>query len=262
MAPNLVRLTGWSDAFFGEAALLALVWSAVMPLPLSAAGAAAPSAAEGYGSRLEMALNRGDANDLTYLTGPDLSGTVQRRYDRFATNFPEALWRVEAMDPLADGRSRLRVVVSGTGTADGQNYRLEASQTLAVRIEAGVMVEEDVLEEQTLLRSGTAELPITVQIPDAVLTGSRYDIDVIFEEPLGQAVAAGGLIELTRISVGAAEPLGSARPPRGWWLVQTGAGAATIRRSVLGCDAGSPGWCCHRNQAGAGVDTNAEITRY
>ena len=29
-----------------RAALLALVWSAVMPLPLSAAGAAAPSAAE------------------------------------------------------------------------------------------------------------------------------------------------------------------------------------------------------------------------
>ena len=30
-----------------------------------------------------------------------------------------------------------------------------------------------------------------------MLTGSRYDIDVIFDEPLGQAVAAGGLIELT-----------------------------------------------------------------
>ena len=84
-----------------------------MSLLQPAAGAAAPSAAEGYGSRLEMALNSGDANDLTYLTGPDLSSTVQLRYDRFATDFPEALWRVEAME-LADGRSRLRVVVSGT----------------------------------------------------------------------------------------------------------------------------------------------------
>jgi hypothetical protein len=101
------------------------------------------------------------------------------------------------MDPLDDGRSRLRVAVSGSGMADGQNYRLEASQVLAVQIEAGVMVEEELLEEQSLLRSGTAELPITVQIPGAVLTGSRYDIDVIFDEPLGQAVAAGGLIELT-----------------------------------------------------------------
>ena len=168
-----------------------------MPTPLLAAGGLAPSAVEGYGSRLEMALNSGDSEDLMHLTSPDLTSTVQRRYDRFATDFPETRWDVEAMDPLDDGRSRLRVAVSGSGTADGQNYRLEATQVLAVRIEAGVMMEEELLEEQSLLRSGTAELPITVQIPGAVLTGSRYDIDVIFDEPLGQAVAAGGLIELT-----------------------------------------------------------------
>ena len=180
-----------------RAALLAMVMAAVMPTPLLAAGGMAPSAAEGYGSRLEMALNSGDTQDLAYLASPDLSSTVQRRYDRFATDFPDTRWSVEAMDPLADGRSRLRVAVSGSGTADGQDYRLEASQVLAVRIEAGVMVEEELLEEQSLLRSGTAELPITVQIPGAVLTGSRYDIDVIFDEPLGQALVAGGLIELT-----------------------------------------------------------------
>ena len=180
-----------------RAALLTLVWAAAMPTPLLAAGGVAPSAVEGYGSRLEMALNSGDSDDLIHLTGPDLTSTVQRRYDRFATDFPETRWSVEAMDPLDDGRSRLRVAVSGSGMADGQNYRLEASQVLAVQIEAGVMVEEELLEEQSLLRSGTAELPITVQIPGAVLTGSRYDIDVIFDEPLGQAVAAGGLIQLT-----------------------------------------------------------------
>ena len=180
-----------------RAALLTLVWAAVMPTPLLAAGGMAPFAVEGYGSRLEMALNSGDSEDLIHLTSPDLTSTVQRRYDRFATDFPETRWRVEAMDPLDDDRSRLRVAVSGSGMADGQNYRLEASQVLAVQIEAGVMVEEELLEEQSLLRSGTAELPITVQIPGAVLTGSRYDIDVIFDEPLGQAVAAGGLIELT-----------------------------------------------------------------
>ena len=180
-----------------RAALLTLVWAAVMPTPLLAAGGMVPSAVEGYGSRLEMALNSGDSEDLIHLTSPDLTSTVQRRYDRFATDFPETRWRVEAMDPLDDDRSRLRVAVSGSGMADGQNYRLEASQVLAVQIEAGVMVEEELLEEQSLLRSGTAELPITVQIPGAVLTGSRYDIDVIFDEPLGQAVAAGGLIQLT-----------------------------------------------------------------
>jgi hypothetical protein len=30
-----------------------------------------------------------------------------------------------------------------------------------------------------------------------VLTGSRYDIDLIVDEPLGQSIVAGGVIELT-----------------------------------------------------------------
>ena len=51
------------------------------------------------------------------------------------------------------------------------------------------------LEEHSLLRSGTADLPICVYRTGHA--GSRYDIDVIFDEPLGQAVAAGGLIQLT-----------------------------------------------------------------
>ena len=50
---------------------------------------------------------------------------------------------------------------------------------------------------QSLLRSGDQPLPVSLEIPDAVLTGSRYDVDVIFEQPLGQAIVAGGLIPLT-----------------------------------------------------------------
>ena len=179
-----------------RAALLSLVCALALPLPVVASSIAAPSPAAGYGSRLEMALNSGDAEGLLHLTGPDLQSTIRRRYDDLSAAFPEASWSVEAMDPLADGRSRLRVNVRGTRQADGLNYRLEASQVLAGRIEAGVLLEEEVIDERSLLRSGTASLPITVQVPDAVLTGSRYDIDVIFDEPLGQAVAAGGLIEL------------------------------------------------------------------
>ena len=38
---------------------------------------------------------------------------------------------------------------------------------------------------------------MNVAIPGVVLTGSRYDVDLIVEEPLGQALVAGGLIDLT-----------------------------------------------------------------
>ena len=58
------------------------------------------------------------------------------------------------------------------------------------------MVEEELLDDRSLLRSGIAHLPISVRLPRVVLTGSRYDVDVIVDQPLGRAVLAGGLIEL------------------------------------------------------------------
>ena len=148
------------------------------------------------GDRLEAALNSGDADALLRLVAPPLRGELQNRVDRFAASFPGARWTVDRLEPLVDGRSRLRVSVKGVGRTDGLTYRLQASQTLAVRLQAGVIQEQEVLDDRSLLRSGTARLPISVRLPTAVLTGSRYDIDVIVDEPLGSAALAGGLVEL------------------------------------------------------------------
>ena len=177
-----------------QAALLSTVLGLMLPQPLVAAE---PYAAAGYGSRLEMALNLGEEEALLNLFGADVQSSVQSRFARFSKQFPQARWRVEALKPLADGRPRLRVSVTGSSRADGQDYRLEAAQVLAVRIEAGVLQQEELLDEQSVLRSGAKRLPITLQVPNAVLTGSRYDIDVIIEQPLGPFVLAGGLIEVT-----------------------------------------------------------------
>ena len=166
----------------------------MLPLPLVAAEL---PAAAGYASRLEMALNLGEEAALLNLLGTDVQSRVQSRFARFSKEFPQARWRVETLEPLADGRSRIRVSVTGSSRADGLDYRLEASQVLAVRLDAGVLQEEELLDEQSVLRSGSARLPVTLQVPNAVLTGSRYDIDVIVEQPLGPFVLAGGLVEVS-----------------------------------------------------------------
>ena len=194
-----------------KAALVSLLCNLV--LPAAAAAVATPEAA--YGDRLEAALNQGDAAALRGLVDPGLQDRLQRRYERFAAGFPDASWNVDLLEPLADGRSVLRVSVKGVGRSDGLLYRLQASQTLAVSVDAGVMREEELLDDRSLLRSGTARLPISVRLPRAVLTGSRYDIDVIVDQPLGSAMLAGGLTQLDEQAAGGSvqpniqlEPLG------------------------------------------------------
>ena len=68
---------------------------------------------------------------------------------------------------------------------------------------------QTVLRDQSIVRSGEQAPPVSVLIPDAVLTGQRYDVDVIFEEPLDGALTAGGIAALSPEQVAAMES-----PPR------------------------------------------------
>jgi hypothetical protein len=79
----------------------------------------------------------------------------------------------------------------------GRQEMLEAEQLLALQSDGTRINGQTVLREKSLLRSGEKPLPVSLLIPDAVLTGQRYDVDVIFDEPLDGALAAGGISAIT-----------------------------------------------------------------
>ena len=58
------------------------------------------------------------------------------------------------------------------------------------------IVEQQILSDYSILQSGSNNIEITIGIPDSVLTGSKYDIDIIINEPLEETIIAGGLIPL------------------------------------------------------------------
>ncbi|ABB27104.1 conserved hypothetical protein [Synechococcus sp. CC9902] len=168
-------------------------------LPIQAPGRAAtePQASGSFAQRLQTALNKGSEQDLGAVVAPELLPTLASRYKAFRNDFPGLAWSVRPAPPLVDGRSTFLVTVNGATTAQGVSYQLQSEERLAIRTEAGRLVAQDVISQESLLRSGKRPLQVTMGIPDVVLTGSRYDIDLIVEEPLGQAMLAGGVIELT-----------------------------------------------------------------
>ena len=85
----------------------------------------------------------------------------------------------------------------GNGSQAGREFRLQASQTLAVRADGLTLGSQEVLAEESIVRSGERDLAVSVLAPDTVLTGQRYDLDVLMDEPLKDATLAGGLTELT-----------------------------------------------------------------
>ena len=178
-------------------ALVTALCIGVAPLQSPGRAGTEALASGSFGQRLQSALNSGSEQDLGAVVSPELLPSLGRRYQSFRADFPGLTWAVQPSEPLADGRSTLLVMVNGTTTAQGLSYQLQAQERLAIRTDAGRLTAQEVIAQESLLRSGKRPLRVSLGIPDVVLTGSRYDIDLIVEKPLGQAILAGGLIELS-----------------------------------------------------------------
>ena len=173
----------------------------VSPLLACADAERSSSALEAFSRRLQTVLNSDNAAQFDAVAISELQPLLIQRYQRFRRDFPEVTWRVEPVAPQADGRATLLLQVRGDAESAGLSYQLEAMERIAIRLEDGRMVNQELVAHESLLRSGERPVAVTLDIPDAVLTGSRYDVDLIVEEPLGQALVSAGLIDLTHQQV-------------------------------------------------------------
>ncbi len=183
------------------------------PLPPALLGALLATAVLGVGApslaasptpaqlqALESALNSGSDNALAAVleAGPGLDpAQMENRRRQLRQQFPDARWQLKAGAPLRNGEPTVTLTVDGTRRQGGTTYRLEAEQQLALQSDGKRINGQTVLRERSLLRSGEKPLAVSVLIPDAVLTGQRYDVDVIFDDPLEDALVAGGIAPIT-----------------------------------------------------------------
>ena len=149
-------------------------------------------------SQLQQALNADDnVEALSALMDPEQAATLLDSFRRFSSRFPVTRWRVSPGEATEDGRPTVKLAVTGTRQQDGLSYSFRAYQRLALSTTAGLITGQQVLSDQSVMTSAKKPLPISLMIPDTVLTGSRYDVDVVVDEPLGKALLAGGLTAVT-----------------------------------------------------------------
>ena len=128
--------------------------------------------------------------------GLDPAEVAQRRL-LLRREFPDASWSVKPGAPLRDGRATTEVTVTGSRQNGAYRFRFEGHQQLVLGSSGERFNRQQVIREISLLRSGEADLKVSLLIPDAVLTGQRYDLDVVFDEPLDGAVVAGAIKPVT-----------------------------------------------------------------
>ena len=160
--------------------------------------AASPSPAQLQA--LEAALNSAEEAPLAALleAGPGFNPQeLEKRRSGLRRQFPDLRWQLSAGGPRRDGQPTVTLRLTGSRRQGPTTYRLEAEQLLSLQSNGQRINGQTVLRERSILRSGDQNLPVTLQIPDAVLTGQRYDVDVILDDPLDGALAAGGIAAVT-----------------------------------------------------------------
>jgi hypothetical protein len=163
---------------------------------LGASGLPAPLWAAPSLQALQSALNDPAPQALSAVleAGAGLDPTlIEQRRALLRQRFPDALWQVQAGAPLRDGRPTTEVLVSGSRKEGPIRFRLEARQQLVLSGSGARFNRQEVIRESSILRSGDVDLKVSLLIPDAVLTGQRYDLDVVFDDPLEGAVVAGAI---------------------------------------------------------------------
>ena len=199
---------------FSRAVRQALLGGLIASTTLAASGlglpaparAATPSTAQLQ--TLESALNGSDQAALKAQinSGAGMDpGLIERRWSALRQQFANAHWQLTPGTPDRDGPPTVNLRVTATRLQGSVTYRLTADQLLVLQSDGRQINGETLLREQSILRSGEADLPVSLLIPDVVLTGQRYDVDVVFDEPLQGALVAGGLLALTPQQVAAME---------------------------------------------------------
>ena len=170
----------------------------LLPAALALAGlvTAAPLRAAPSLQALQEALNSSSPEVLTTVLEPgkglDPDEVANRRL-LLREQFPDASWTVQPGVPLKDGRATTQITVAGSREEGPYRFRFEAQQQLVLGASGDRFNSQEVIRESSILRSGDSDLKVSLLIPDAVLTGQRYDVDVVFDEPLDGAVVAGAL---------------------------------------------------------------------
>ena len=87
----------------------------------------------------------------------------------------------------------MRIKVSGEKIVNGEKHKLESNFDYLFSTVNGKIDEGIIKNLFTTIRNDEKKIDISFSIPDKVLTGSKYDIDIILNKPLEDVIIAGAI---------------------------------------------------------------------
>jgi len=143
---------------------------------------------------LETSLNNRDLEFIRKNFRNDENQNIPKQFSKIINDFPDSKWKIKRLKSNIPNKEILRIKVSGRKIVNGEMHILESNFDYLFSIINGKIDVGIIKNLFTTIRNDNKKIDISFKIPDKVLTGSKYDIDIILNKPLEELIIAGGII--------------------------------------------------------------------
>ncbi|ABO16839.1 hypothetical protein [Prochlorococcus marinus] len=142
---------------------------------------------------LENSLNARDLEFIKKNFGNDESQNITKQFSKIINDFPESKWKIKKLKSNIPNKNFLKIKVFGEKIVNGEIYILNSNFDYLFTVVNGKIDEGLIKNLFTTIRNDNKKIDISFKIPDKVLTGSKYDIDIILNKPLEEVIIAGAI---------------------------------------------------------------------
>ncbi|WP_269604337.1 hypothetical protein [Prochlorococcus marinus] len=146
-------------------------------------------------NQLEELLNQREDNLLKELFLQKSFNQFNKQYLDFRRKYKDAKWSIQ---PISNYRNKsfLNIKIISTRKINDQIYNLHTKQTVKLETYKNKIRSYKVVDEESILNSQKSPLIIKIVSPEKVLTGEKYEMNLIIEKPLDNSLTASGMIIL------------------------------------------------------------------
>ena len=144
---------------------------------------------------IETELNKRDFVTLEKYFDKNEKNDFKNKFFKLIKDFPDAKWEIIKSKSNNANQHKLEMKLYGSKNLNGKKFKLESIFNFVFNLDKGLIKQSNIENNLTTIRSDDNQIDIMISIPDKVLTGSKYDIDIILNQPLEDTIIAGGIKE-------------------------------------------------------------------
>ena len=146
-------------------------------------------------NKLETFLNQKKYNLLEDLFLEKSFDKFDKQFLDFRKKYKNIKWSIKTRSNHQNTKF-LDIKITSKREIGNEMYNLNSKQTVMIQTLRNKIKNYNIISEESILNSQNSPLRIKIISPDKVLTGQRYEINLIIEEPLDNSLIASGMIVL------------------------------------------------------------------